>query len=57
MKIDHFFIKEKLNDDIIKISHVSSGEHIAYFLSKCLGVKECDLACDKMEMIDISHPS
>ena len=57
VEIDRFFIKEKLDTGIIKIDHVSSGQQIADCLTKGLGPKECNLACDKMGMIDIYHPS
>jgi hypothetical protein len=43
--------------EIIKIEHVSSGQQIADCLTKGLGTAECNLACDKMGMIDIYHPS
>jgi hypothetical protein len=56
-KIDRFFIKEKLDARIIKIEYVSSGQQIADCLTKGLGTKECNLACDMMGMIDIYHPS
>jgi hypothetical protein len=57
VEIDRFFIKEKLDAQIIKIEHVSSGQQIADCLTKGLGTKECSLACVKMGMIDIYHPS
>jgi hypothetical protein len=57
VKIDQFFIKEKMEAIIIKISYVSSGHQVADYLTKELGTKECNLACDKMGMIDIYHPS
>ena len=57
MEIDRFFIKEKLDDGIIKISYVTSSEQIADCLTKGLGNKECSSACNKMGMIDIYHPS
>src|SRR6266540_376124 len=55
--IDRFFIKEKLDAGIIKIAHVGSGNQIADCLTKGLGTKECNAACNKMGMIDIYHPS
>ncbi|KAM3407194.1 hypothetical protein ACQJBY_000937 [Aegilops geniculata] len=57
VEIDRFFIKEKLDDGIIRISYVSSREQVADCLTKGLSVKECNSACDKMGMIDIYHPS
>lgn len=57
VEIDRFFIKEKLDARIIQIGYVSTGRQIADCLTKGLGAKECKLACDKMEMIDIYDPS
>jgi hypothetical protein len=57
VEIDHFFIKEKLDDGTIKSRHVNSGCQVADCLTEGLGFKECNLACNKMGMIDIYHPS
>jgi hypothetical protein len=57
VEIDRFFIKEKLDAGIISIAYVSSGQQLADCLTKGLGSKECNSACDKMGMIDIYHPS
>ncbi|XP_048527792.1 uncharacterized protein LOC125507164 [Triticum urartu] len=57
VEIDRFFIKEKLDAGIISLTHVSSGQQFVDCLTKGLGTKDCNLACDKMGMIDIYHPS
>jgi homoserine dehydrogenase len=57
VEIDRFFIKEKLDAGIIKISHVTSSEQIADCLTKGLGNKKCIITSNKMGMIDIYHPS
>ena len=57
VEIDRFFIKEKLDAGIISLTHVSSRQQFADCLTKGLGTKDCNLACDKMGMIDIYHPS
>ena len=57
VEIDRFFIKERLDDGSIELRHISSGGQIADSLTKGLGVKDCNLACDKMGMINIYHPS
>ena len=57
VEIDRFFIKEKIDAGIIKLDYVNTGQQIADCLTKGLGAKECNLACDKMGMIDIYHPS
>jgi hypothetical protein len=48
VEIDRFFIKEKLNEGIIRINHVNSGGQIVDCLTKGLGVKEFSSTCDKM---------
>jgi len=57
VEIDRFFIKEKIDNGTLKLSHIASGEQVADCLTKGLGVKECILACNKMGMIDIYRPS
>jgi len=57
VEIDRFFIKEKLDDGSIELRHVNSGSQIADSLTKGLRVIDCNVACDKMGMIDIYHPS
>ena len=57
MEINHFFIEEKIDDGILELSHVNSCNQVADCLTKDLGVKECNLACNNMGMIDIYHPS
>ena len=57
VEIDRFFIKEKLDSGIIELSHVNSGGQVADCLTKSLGVKECNVTCNKMGMIDRYHPS
>jgi len=57
VEIDRFFIKEKIDNGILELSHVNSCDQVADCLTKGLGVKECNLACNKMGMIDIYHPS
>jgi hypothetical protein len=57
VKIDRFFINEKLDARIISLTHVNSGQQIADCLTKALGTKDSNLACDKMGLIDIYHPS
>jgi hypothetical protein len=56
VEIGCFFIKEKLDGGIINLTHVSSGQQIADCLAKGLETKDCNLACDKMELIDIYYP-
>jgi hypothetical protein len=56
VEIDRFFIKEKLDEDIIKISHVTSSGQIADCLTKGSENKECSSVCNMMGMImSITH--
>jgi hypothetical protein len=57
VEIDRFFIKGKLDEAIIELNHVISGNQLADGLIKGLGVQECNLACNMMQMIEIYHPS
>jgi hypothetical protein len=57
VEIDRFFIKEKLDDGTLELSHVSSKNQIADCLTKGLGVKERHVLCNKMGMIDIYRTS
>lgn len=57
VEINRFFIKEKLDAGIIKLDYVTSGQQVADCLTKGLRTRECNLACNKMGMIDIYHPS
>jgi len=57
VEVDRFFIKEKIDEGTLELSHVILREQLADCLTKGLGVKECELACSKMGMIDIYHPS
>jgi hypothetical protein len=57
VEIDRFFIKEKFDARIISLSHINSRQQIVDCLTKSLGTKDCNLACDKMGLIDIYHPS
>jgi hypothetical protein len=57
VEIDRFFIKEKLDARIISLTQVSSGQQIADCLTKGLGTKDYNLACDKMGLTYIYHPS
>jgi hypothetical protein len=57
VEINKFFIKENIDAGIVSLAYVRSGQQVADCLTKGLGTKECNLACAKMEIIDIYHPS
>jgi hypothetical protein len=57
IEIDRFFIKEKLNSELLELGHVSTRDQATYYLTK--GMNSLDLArgCDKMGLVDIFRPS
>jgi hypothetical protein len=57
VEIDHFFIKEKLDDGALKLNYVNYVEQVADCLTMSLGVKEFVSFCNKMGMLDIYCPS
>lgn len=52
-----FFIKERLDEGVLKLGYVISGEQVADCLTKGLCVKDRISVCDKMGMTDIYHSS
>ena len=57
IEIDRFFIKEKLDNIILKLSHVSTEHQVAYCLTKGLGPVSLSRLCDKVGLVDIFRPS
>ena len=57
IEIDRFFIKEKLEQGILKIDHVRSEEQVADCLTKGLSSLSLSKLCNKMGMINIYRPS
>lgn len=57
IEIDRFFIKEKLDSNMLKLKYVKSSEQLADCLTKGLGPSENVIMCNKMGMIDIYSPS
>ena len=57
IEIDRFFIKEKLDNGILKLSHVSTEHQVADCLTKGLGPVSLTRLCDKMGLVDIFRPS
>ena len=57
VEIDRFFIKEQLNNGGLTLEYVKSGEQLADGLTKGLGLREHNVLCNKMGMIDIYRPS
>jgi hypothetical protein len=53
VEIDQFFIKEKLNNGLLELNHVTTGEQVAYCLIKKLTSSNIARFCDKMVLVDI----
>ena len=56
VEIDRFFIKEKMNGGILRLKYVKSREQLADCLTKGLGTKDNESACNKMGMLNIFSP-
>jgi hypothetical protein len=57
VEIDKFFIKEKIDSGALKLKYVKSRNQVADSLTKGLGPKDNELACNKMGMLNIFSPS
>src|SRR3954468_23099313 len=57
VEIDRFFIKEKLNSEILKLNYVKSEDQLADCLTKRLGPRVYENFCNKMGMVDMYRPS
>jgi hypothetical protein len=57
VEIDKFFIKEKIDSGALKLKYVKSRNQVADSLTKGLGPKDNELACNKMGMLNIFNPS
>ena len=57
VEIDKFFIKEKMDSGALKLEYVRSRDQLADCLTKGLGPKDNELACNKMGMLNIFSPS
>jgi len=57
VEIDRFFIKEKLDSGVLKLTYVKSRSQLADCFTKGLGPSEVELSCSKMGMLDIFSPS
>lgn len=57
VEIDKFFIKEKIDSGALKLKYVKSRNQVADSLTKGLGSKDNELACNKMGILNIFSPS
>ncbi|GAA0171590.1 hypothetical protein LIER_25584 [Lithospermum erythrorhizon] len=55
--VDRYFIKEKIENNIIKIKHVNTGQQLADILIKGLSEKTFNYLLNKLGLIDIYHPA
>jgi hypothetical protein len=53
VEIDLFFIKEKLDNGLLGLSHVATGEQVAECLTNEFSSLDLTRLCDKMDLIDI----
>jgi hypothetical protein len=56
VEIDKFFIKEKLNSELLELSHVAIGNQVADCLTKEFSSIDLMRLCDKMGLMDIFCP-
>jgi hypothetical protein len=57
VEIDRFFINEKMDSGGLRLEYVKSHDQLADCLTKGLGPKDNELACNKMGMLNIFSPS
>jgi hypothetical protein len=57
VETDKFFIKEKIDSGGLKLKYVKSHSQLADSLTKELGPNDNELACNKIEMLNIFSPS
>jgi hypothetical protein len=57
VEIDRHFIKEKLDEGMLQVSFVKSGNQLADILTKGVNIVSFIKICDKMELLDIFAPS
>jgi hypothetical protein len=56
MEIDQFFIKEKLNNELLGLNHIATKEQVIDRLIKGLTSSNFTRFCDKMSLVDIFFP-
>jgi hypothetical protein len=56
MEIDQFFIKEKLNNELLGLSHIATKEQVTDRLIKGLTSSNFTRFYDKMDLVDIFLP-
>jgi hypothetical protein len=53
VEIDRFFIKEKLESELLELSHITTRNQVANCVSKGLNSIDLVRLCDKMDLMDI----
>jgi hypothetical protein len=56
VEIDKFFIKEKLNSELLELSHVATGNQVADCLTKVFSSIDLMGLCYKMGLMNIFCP-
>jgi hypothetical protein len=56
VKINRFFIKEKLDNGLLELGHIATSEQVAVCLTKGLSSLDLSRFCDKMGLMDIFRP-
>jgi hypothetical protein len=57
VEIDQFFIKKKLDNRLLGLSHITTREQVADYLTKGLTSSELTRIYDEMGLVDIFRPS
>jgi hypothetical protein len=57
VEIDRFFIKEKLNSELLELGHVATREQVTDCLTKGLNSLDLIRLRDKMDLVDIFYSS
>ena len=57
VEIDRLFIKDKIDNGVLRLEYVKSSDQLGDCLTKSLGPKNNELVCNKMGMLNIFSPS
>jgi len=57
IEINCHIVRKKLEEKIVVMKHVSSGQQLAYLFTKPLGRTRVNFICDKLDMYDIYAPA
>jgi hypothetical protein len=57
VEVDRHFIKNNLEEKVIRFPFVRSQDQLVEVLTKAVSTKVLDSSLDKLEMVDIYHPT